>query len=319
MNRFRRSEIANRETANPDSADSRAGHSAAQWFVRLDAGLADDSELAEFEAWLMSDPAHADAFARCAQAVQLAGSVSDTTIAPRPLLEVTPVTRVYQAMLRPLARPAVAWSITLAAVLVAVAGWWRTPDLTVSADVSPTPAGLVTPVEQEQPREFRQRVATDYAIQPVMLSPGQVIVDALSIGVRPFQPSRPDEADDRRAAADLYASLMQRLSATSGVYALGVEYTAPFMNVDAFAAPMEIVDIAAQLGVRSIVDARVQASDGVLQLDIQLTDASGAATSLSMQFSGPSTEVDDFFNSFVDQMFTVLQQPQFASAARQGY
>lgn len=298
-----------------DNSNAFTGRSASEWFVRLDAGLASDTELAEFEIWLMSDPAHADAFSQCMRAVRLAASMPEHELTRRGTGQAGRSTSFWQALLWPLTRPQAAWSVTAVAVLVAAAGWWRTPELTESVNVPAAPGVPAAPAESEQYREPLQLAPSDYSIRPVILSPGQVVVDALSIGVRPFQPVRPGQAGDRQAAAELYAKLMQRLSAMPGVYALGIEHTVPFMNIDNYAVAMDVTDIASQLGVRSMIDAQVQADGDGLQLAIHLTDASDTATRLALQFEGSNAEVDAFLDSFVDQSIAALLRPQFVVAS----
>lgn len=107
---------------------------------------------------------------------------------------------------------------------------------------------------------------------PVVVLPGRVFVDARSVAVMPFgvdAGARPQPSPPARAvASDLYAEVVERLESIPGVYVAQPVSVMPYANTD-----LDTGEIAAQLGVRGIIEGRVAAADGRVRITLSLTDA----------------------------------------------
>jgi TolB-like protein len=277
--------------------------SAAEWFVALDADALSNREIDELAAWLAQDPEHAAAFARCAQAFALAAQLDGDGLA----LESTPrrpARSPLAPMLALLGRPAVAWSVTALVLAVAVAGWWRPVETLPNAPAVPAEAPSRAPVPM-----LAGRAPESWPVEPVVVLPGQVVVDALSVGVQRLRPAVATDDADRRTAAELYAYLVARLSSTPGYYVLGAGTLDPFNAVD-----VTPTAIASQVGVRAIVEGRVASDGESVTLELRLTDASRDAVLIDESFTYDAGELHGLLEEVVGRIMLTMAEPLVAAA-----
>lgn len=283
-------------------SDDEADDLAARWFVELDAGPLDPARERELAAWLERDPEHDAELARCGAAVAFARELQDDdelrwAFADAARLAETPAPRRTLAWFR---RPALAWGVAAIAVVVAVGvSWHRQP----APAIAPPAASTRSTLPPELVRELG-------AAKPVVLSPdtANLVVDALSVAVLPFElePLAPgsDSAAAESIAAMLYDDMMSDLTTIPGVYVLQRSAVAPY-------AEMEITpeEIAMQLSVRSVVTARVASADGRVRVVLQIVDAARAGLASEQTFDRPVAELSALRTDIVTNIATALAAP----------
>lgn len=248
----------------------KRGGMAAQWFVDVTDNPMDELTESRFATWLDSDPANADEFLRCEAAMQIArrlASHKDTQWAfmdtANPSVNSGANRDTHRGRLlaetwkrRWFQNPAYAW--TVAAVFAALAAFpfagRRAP--------GPSTDDLAVPAPRAAGLEL-----TFAASEPVVLLPGQVIVDAHSVAVLPFVGDA-DGGADRRLADRLHGEVVKGLAAIPGVYVIDRESVAAYEESKILPR-----DIAAQLGVRGVVEGSVASADGRVRVVLRFTDA----------------------------------------------
>jgi TolB-like protein len=290
-----------------DVKRGRAARTAAQWFVELDAGSAEPAKEAALAAWLEESPAHERELERCEAAVHLAQALAhDADVqwafdeaarlaaAPPPREAAPPRVIWYQ-------RPALSWSIAAVAVVVAVvAAVWR---------VSPSPTAPMTAVAfgEGLPPEIVIELAS---ADPVVVLPGQIIVDARSVAVLPFVGVADRFAETREGAAtnaiaaQLYDDVVRQLATIPGVYVVGRPSVVPYENRD-----IRPEEVAAQLGVRGIVAARVAIEDGRVRVLLQVIDVAGDGVLSEDAFDRPVAELIAMRTDIVTNIAVALASP----------
>lgn len=317
MNRQRRSEPGADEVAR----------SAAAWFVALDQGELTEAQNHAFEAWMLADPRHAAALTDCAEAIELGAHV-DPAQWQAPVRAPVGI-RAGQAgraghaagqagqagfggrlaaWLQPLGQPAVAWSVTAVALVFALVSWLQAP---THSDVlgSDAPGSFDSDVSIERRESSTVEFPVDrLPMAPVVLQ-GNLVVDSLSFAVQRFQPAQVDDVADHRAANELYDRLTARLAAVPGFYVLGARSTDPYAGLD-----MEPGTVAAQLGVRTIVQATVSAESGAINLDLRLIDASRNVSYLMHGQSHSMAGIDALLDQMLQEIFEAMTSPMLISA-----
>jgi TolB-like protein len=281
-----------------DEADDLA----ARWFVELAAGSLDPARERELAAWLERDAEHEAEFARCEAAVALARELQGDdelrwAFADAARLAETPPPRLMLSWLR---RPALAWGVAAIAVVVAVGvSWQRQP----APAIAPPAASTRSTLPPELVRELG-------AAKPVVLSPdtANLVVDAHSVAVLPFElePLAPggDPAAAKSMAAALYDDMVSDLGAIPGVHVLERSIVAPYAEIDI--APEEI---AMQLSVRGVVNARVASADGRVRVVLRIVDAAQAELGSEQTFDRPVTELSALRTDIVTHIATRLAVP----------
>ena len=274
-------------TSGNDETRGRAARTAAQWFVDLDAGTADPGKEAAFAAWLAEDSSHERELERCEAAVDLAQELEhdadlrwafdEAARLPAPPRERAPRSAVWHQ------RPALAWSVAALAVAAAVVAVASREWLPGAATMAPATAYEVPPVEV---------VVEPWSGDPVVVLPGQIVVDARSVAVLPFvgvgeeSGQTGNSAATSAIAAQLYDDVVRQLAAIPGVYVVARQAVVPYENRN-----MSPVDVAAQLGVRGIVEARVASEGGRVRVLLQVNDAAGEGVSSEDSFDRPIAEL----------------------------
>jgi TolB-like protein len=292
------------ENAMNDNSDSRSlytrsaqtGASAAQWFVDLDAEPVDARMEAEFAEWLTRDRAHAAALARCDAAVFLTKQLGDTAKLGLAFGEASriaadePARRGVLAGKRAwLSRPSVAWSVAAASLAFAVIAFATrsivAPAGTAAVIVSGTAAAGSNALAVRDPESVDIGAA-----QRIAVLPGPIVVDAYSVAVMPFiYVGVGEELSTERAseiASDLHDQVERQLAAIPGMYVLDRRSLVPYVNRDFVPEVM-----AAQLGVRGVVEARVASADGRVRVALTLTDAARDGLLVQNAFERPVAEL----------------------------
>lgn len=244
---------------------------AAQWFVELDANRTDTTLEAKFCDWLDGDQEREAAYMRCQAAVLLAQKLkdrpklhrvmreaADLAKEPSPSFQGPPTVAWHQ-------RPVLAWGIAGLSMVVAI--------LALSYRFSEETA---TEIPASRSPELPLDLALDIpASSPVVVLPGHVVVDAGSVAVLPFEseegdiPAENQETTARDIANRLYEDVLQELGELPGIYVVNRQSIAAYAGEE-----MPLGEIAAQLGVRGIVEGSVASQDGRIHVLLRLTDAS---------------------------------------------
>jgi TolB-like protein len=241
---------------------------AAHWFVEVVDRPASGGGEGAFMAWLESEETREDEMARCEAAVQIARRLrSDSEIEwafDEAAQLVTTVERKATAApgMTWLRNPVLAWSVAGVCAAVAVLAIAHDPLAPVTS-IEPAPAGAL-------PANISLALAST---EPVVLSPGHVIVDAHSLAILPFaidigEAGADSDSAIERLAAGVHRDLVDKLAAISGLYVVGREAVLPYSNAD-----LAVQDIAAQLGARGVVEGTVASGNGRIRVHLRFTDA----------------------------------------------
>jgi TolB-like protein len=285
-----------------DNRSSAAEQAAARWFVDLDTEAVDPAAEAGFAAWLARDRAHETAFERCEAALLLTKVLGDEARlggafdAAARLAAARPRARVAQARAW-LARPALAWGVAaLAAVVAVLAIVYRGER---AADAGSIAAGPPEAADSAYTITFDLGGA-----EPVVL-PGAVIVDARSLAVLPFvdidAQLGTSSGESRAIAAALHDQVVRALAAIPGIYVVGSQSVAAYGDLGVVPEVM-----AAQLGVRGIVEARVTATDGRVRVSLRVIDAARDRLLLEDAFDRPVEELTAMRSDIVTNIAVAL-------------
>jgi TolB-like protein len=278
----------------------RKPRTASEWFVYLDGDASDPPTDEEFESWLAQSSAHEEALARCDAAMFLSKALEEdpelgwaydeaARLAAGP-----PPTRAHvpaRDRARALRSPALAWSVAgLSTIVTLVALLNQEPERAVEnvADtIADTGAGeIFVSARPEVPFDMAAELTT---WSPAVVLPGQVIVDARSLAVMPFDvvaaagkvARAADQGRARTFAAELHGAVVRQLAAIPGIYVAEPESVIPYADTD-----LRPVQVAAQLGVRGIVEGRVAFDDGRIRVVLRLTDAASNEVMWQSAFDG---------------------------------
>jgi TolB-like protein len=193
-----------------------------------------------------------------------------------------------------------AWSVAAIAVVVAVGVSWQRE---LAPVVAPPAASARDTLSPELVRELA-------VAKPVVLSPdtANLVVDARSVAVLPFElePLAPggDSAATERVAATLYDDIVRDLAAIPGVHVFERSALASYAQSDI--APE---DIALQLSVRGIVNARVASADGHVRVVLRIVDAAQVELGSERTFDRPIAELGALRTDIVTTIATTLAAP----------
>lgn len=240
---------------------------ASDWFVRLDAGPASAENDAAFSAWILRDPDNGGAFDRCQAAALLATKLNDRP-GSRWMFEESAAIAAAGAQPGAVvrggpwyARPALAWSIALAATIVA----------TVSLLYSSVPEQALQQGPIAGAMDAGSLNLSLATADPVVILPGEVVVDARSVAILPFDAEvlsdQQPGTDARRIASELYEDILQQLDQLPAVYVADSRSVAAYAN-----ETMPNEQIAAQLGVRGVVEGNVFFDEGEIRVVVRMTD-----------------------------------------------
>jgi TolB-like protein len=298
------------------------------------------SPCAAEEGWVRLDSKDEDALARC-EAVVLLGKVladdADLKWAYDEAARIAagPPRRTAAARARAaMANPVLAWSTAAVSTIVAIVSLVSSPHGS-SSDAAhvPRPSGPELRASQAKSSPVNPTASAAAAAysavtldaqsettfasppfaSPVIVLPGRVFVDARSVAVMPFgvdtgaspaQPSPPARA----VASDLYADVVEGLQSIPGVYVAQPVSVMPYVNTD-----LGRGEIAAQLGVRGIVEGRVAAADGRVRVTLSLTDAASDDVMWQGTIERPANAVADIGVDMVADVAAALANAGQAS------
>jgi TolB-like protein len=293
-------------TSDNDNDVKRGGaaRTAAQWFVELHAARADPAKEEALLAWLEESPTHERELERCEAAVHLAKELAhdpDVQWAFDEARRLAAAAPLRERRVVWYQRPALSWSIAGLAVAVAViaVAWREVPPETATMTIAASGEGL--------PSEIVIELAS---ADPVVVLPGHVVVDARSVAVMPFVGVGDRVAETREGAAtnaiaaQLYDDVVRQLATIPGVYVVGRPSVVPYENRD-----MRPEEVAAQLGVRGIVAARVATEDGRVRVLLQVIDVAGDGVLSEDAFDRPVAELIAMRTDIVTNIAVALASP----------
>jgi TolB-like protein len=283
----------------------RVERAAAEWLVKHEAGPLAAADETAFRAWLAERPEHEAVFARCEASMFLAGKLRED---PELAWAFDDAARVAQgaAIAAParalrdwLASPVLAWSVTAMAVAVAA----------LAVVYRPAPVGKVgtpAPFAPEVSAAALRVVPDDGLPQTAVELPGQVVVDARSVAVLPFAIDRATRrrGDAASFAASLHGQIVTRLAAVPGFYVAEPRSVQPY--TDSGLAPR---DIAVQLGVRGVVQARVELEQDNVHVNLQLTDAANDSLLLEDAYDRTVADVASIESDIAADIAYALADP----------
>jgi TolB-like protein len=294
--------MANMKASKHNEPASGKPSTAARWFVELDRGMFDSAKDRELTTWLERDAEHEAELARCEAAVQLTRELQGDDELRWAFAEAARLAeqRPVHFALSWYRRPALAWAVAAIALVVAVGvSWQRRP---VPAIAPPD-----VPARSALPAELVRELAV---AKPVVLSPdtANLVVDARSVAVLPFELEPLARGSDIEAAEDvvakLYDDVVRDLATISGVHVLDRSVVAPYADRDL--APEEM---AMQLSVRGVVSARVASAEGRVRVEVKIVDAARAALGSERTFDRPVAELSALRTDIVIHIATTLAAP----------
>lgn len=283
-----------------DFAAERGNKTTADWFVELES--ASDNQLAsqQFDAWLSRDRRREAELARCEAALFLAKNVESAKRAKgafrTPARPTRTPTRSIASALAWLKSPRLAWSVTAVCFLI-----------TVSVIVHPRlPWPGADAAKPDANADITDGLASALANPaPAVLLPKQVVVDAGSLAVLPFTivaRGNDGRSNGARAyASQLYGSILRHLASIPGIYVVDRQSVTPYVGTD-----MGIDEMAAQLGVRAIVQGRVESSDQRLRVTLRLTDAADNKQMWQSTFERPVGDVSRIASDMATDLASAL-------------
>lgn len=317
----------------PSGTVSRA---AAEWLVEIERGSLSAAAEARFAEWLAADPAHERELERCEAALVFARAVAADAKRLVAMDTGAPRRHRHEAAARvraTLARPAVAWGVASLSVAVAViavvagfapgnepeaspgaslelAGAATASDSTAvrargGADAARTAGGVAA---ASAPLDVALGTAYPVAVLPQTNAaglPAGIVVDARSVAVLPFVGVRAAGGaggDRPDIAASLYSEVVRQLAAIPGIYVVDAPAVLPYAG-----AGLTPEEVAAHLGVRGIVEGRVAAGQGRVQVTLTWTDAA-SDTSLEDDFEGPVAELASMRTDIVANIAAALAE-----------
>lgn len=243
-------------------ADADAAGEAGRWYVRLDAGVADEAVLS---AWLEEKPANERALER----VELAAALGRRLAAdPGSALHAAAAEAARALPRRRVLAPSVAWGGALAAALL------------VAVFVGRDDAGPAAP--QPVVLEAARIVTFNAPSSSATLLPGGAVVDASAVAVLPFA-----AAGDATLAEGLERDVVAALRTVPGLYVINDAAVSSYAYTDF--SPSEI---GGQLGARGIVDAAIELVDGRVRVSARLREAATGATVWRTDVDRPVDELN---------------------------
>lgn len=139
-------------------------------------------------------------------------------------------------------------------------------------------------------------------IEPVVMLANETVVDGRSIAVLPFGGNPDAESLDTatRAAEAIYEQVIRQLSAVPGLYVIDTATAAIYSN-----SSLSPEEIALQLGVRGVVEGRVDAINGDVRFDLRITDAS-ANDAFDRSIERPTAELTLLQSDIAASVLTAL-------------
>ena len=241
-------------------ADTDAAGEAGRWYVRLDAGAADETALS---AWLDEKPENERALERVELAVALG-----RRLAAEPSSALHAAAAEAARPLRQNRMGSLAWGGALAATLLVA--------VFVVRDVAP-PASPPETVLMEAARV----VAFDAPSNPIAVLPSGAVVDASAVAVLPFAAS-----GDTTLADGLERDVVAALRTVPGLYVIADAAVSSYAYTDF--SPSEI---GGQLGARGIVDAAIELVDGRVRVNARLRETTTGATLWRADLDTPVDEL----------------------------
>ncbi len=243
-------------------ADTDAAREAGRWYVRLDAGAADEVALA---AWLDEKPENERALER----VELAAALGRRLAAdPSSALHAAAAAAAQALPRKRVLARSLAWSGALAAALLVA--------VFVVRDAA-RPAESPETVTMEAARV----VAFDAPSNAVAVLPSGAVVDASAVAVLPFAAS-----GDAMLAEGLERDVAAALRTVPGLYVIADDAVQPYAATDLAAA-----EIGGQLGARGIVEAAVDLIDGRVLVSARLRYSATGATLWRANVDRPVAEL----------------------------
>ena len=263
-------------------ADSSQDQGAVARYVAIDAG---DSASPE-------EPGYIEIFARCDAVLAVAPRLADSSELAWAFAEANLIARSAPpaANLPWYRRVAIAWSAAglSAAATAVLATLMLAPP---GENAAQQPRGIAVPPMAFTPIVVPQEMASDVAaIDPVTLLADAIPVDSRSIVVLPFvgvTSSPGTRSGAIEATADrIYEMVVRQLAAIPGIYVIDPRTAAVYSDVE-----LQPEQIALYLGVRGVVQGRVDSDGNTVSLDLLFTDAAGAGYSIDRDFERPIAEV----------------------------
>jgi TolB-like protein len=142
-------------------------------------------------------------------------------------------------------------------------------------------------------------------IEPVVLLGNEMVVDGRSLAILPFNPNSGADSFDAatRAADSIYQQVVRRLSAVPGLYVIDTATAAIYSDSE-----LSHSEIARQLGVRGVVEGRVDAINGDIRFELQFTDAA-ANDSISRSIDRPTAEIALLQSDITESVLGALARP----------
>lgn len=158
-----------------------------------------------------------------------------------------------------------------------------------ATDATPVTASAFTPTSITfAPIVISPELAQMLAgIEPVLVLSNQTPVDARSLAVLPFAQEDGESSSQASSVAEaIYAQVLRQLSAVPGIIVVDAATAAIYSESD-----LSPEEIALQLGVRGVVQGRVESVDGEVRFELRLTDAAAAGSSIDEAIERPTDEL----------------------------
>jgi TolB-like protein len=130
-------------------------------------------------------------------------------------------------------------------------------------------------------------------------------VDARSLAVLPFAQRGEPSSQASSVAESIYAQVLRQLSAVPGI--IVVDPTSAAVYSGSELAPEEI---ALQLGVRGVVEGRIESVDGEVRFELRLTDAAAAGSSIDEAIERPAAEIAMLQTDIASSVLSALARTQ---------
>ena len=272
-----------------------------------DAG--DDEPIGTTQALAAPNEADAHIFARCDAVMALTPRIAESPDVAwafdeaRRLARSAPRTRASAGAPRWYLHPGLAWGT---ACLLAVA---------LIVTITPSTPMDVASTEDEP-------VVTTFTFAPIVISPAwaQILaevepvvtlangdtVDSRSLAVLPFAgiPNESGIRDPSAAADSIYQQVLRQLAALPGIYLFDAATAAVYSETG---LPAE--EIALQMGVRGIVEGRVDAINGDIRFELRFTDAAAAGLSINQAIERPYAEIAMLQTDITSSVLGALTRP----------
>jgi TolB-like protein len=248
----------------------RRDEGAARWYVAAIDQPAGTRAERRMLAWLERDSSNADALGRCEAAVEIAKNLSSDPEAGWAFREAHWLASAGRSrpnrLRRWLASPVFAWSIAGACAALALFEVPQMPNNTQPDAAVPALPDARAAQPTALPDAPDTLALALVSAHPVVVLPGNIVVDANSLAILPFSSGTQTAAG---TAARLHDDLVSALASVPGLYPAGGETVAAYAG-----SALPVAEIAAQLGTRGVVTGTVAMEAGRLSVCVSLTDAS---------------------------------------------